>query len=387
MPTSDFDKATSFTWDAIVVGAGPAGSVAALELARRGSQVLLVDKKPFPRWKVCGACLSGQSVSMLEQIGLKRVLERLHGVPLDRFRLRAGTSELEVCVPTGLAVSRPRLDAALVTAATDAGVRFLPETTASVGPASSDNRFVALWQDSVAADVAARVVLVADGLGHPSLTEHAAFRSVAGRHARIGAGCVLTAGAMDLPRGTIHMIVGQRGYLGMVRVADGTVNVAAALDPTYVRRAGGLGPAADAMLQESPIRGVPRLADEQWRGTPVLTQQPGSVAGRRLFVLGDAAGYVEPFTGEGMARAIESAVALAPLAHRAITAWHDELATTWAHMHVRLVQRRLWLCRLIAWALKHPVIVRAGMQFMGRVPALAQGIASRVQAPVALFQG
>ena len=54
------------TWDVVVVGAGPAGSMAALEIARRGRSVLLVDKASFPRYKVCGCCLNARALSLLE---------------------------------------------------------------------------------------------------------------------------------------------------------------------------------------------------------------------------------------------------------------------------------------------------------------------------------
>ena len=63
------------TWDALVIGAGPAGSVAARELARRGCRVLLVDKATFPRPKVCGCCVNGAAIRALERLGLGHVLD------------------------------------------------------------------------------------------------------------------------------------------------------------------------------------------------------------------------------------------------------------------------------------------------------------------------
>ena len=52
-------------WQAVVVGAGPAGALAALQLARQGVRVLLVEKRAFPRWKVCGCCLNAQALSLI----------------------------------------------------------------------------------------------------------------------------------------------------------------------------------------------------------------------------------------------------------------------------------------------------------------------------------
>ncbi|HEY2155642.1 MAG TPA: FAD-dependent monooxygenase, partial [Isosphaeraceae bacterium] len=61
-------------WDALVVGAGPAGSIAARELARFGARTLLVERAAFPRWKVCGACLNGHALASIREAGLARTI-------------------------------------------------------------------------------------------------------------------------------------------------------------------------------------------------------------------------------------------------------------------------------------------------------------------------
>ena len=81
MPTENFD--------AIVVGAGPAGAVAAVLLARAGRRVLLLDKATFPRRKVCGCCLNGHALSALAAAGLGELPARLGAVGHDRRRFRA----------------------------------------------------------------------------------------------------------------------------------------------------------------------------------------------------------------------------------------------------------------------------------------------------------
>ena len=74
-------------WDVLVVGAGPAGAVAAHELARRGARVLLADRVDFPRGKVCGGCLSVRGLGVLNQLGLGDLPKRLGAVPLTHARL------------------------------------------------------------------------------------------------------------------------------------------------------------------------------------------------------------------------------------------------------------------------------------------------------------
>src|SRR5262245_57690937 len=113
-------------WDAVVVGAGPAGSVTARELARGGARVLLVDKATFPRPKVCGCCLNRATLAALRAVGLGHIPARCGAVPLSRVKLAAGRSAADVLLPGGVAVSREAFDAALVAEAVSAGVTFRP---------------------------------------------------------------------------------------------------------------------------------------------------------------------------------------------------------------------------------------------------------------------
>jgi 2-polyprenyl-6-methoxyphenol hydroxylase-like FAD-dependent oxidoreductase len=107
------------------------------------------------------------------------------------------------------------------------------------------------------------------------------------------------------------MATGRGGYVGLVRVEDGRLDMAAAFDPVFVKSVGGLGAAAETILREVGWPAPPALAEEPWKGTPALTRRARRLAGHRCFVVGDAAGYVEPFTGEGMAWAVMSAAAVA----------------------------------------------------------------------------
>src|SRR5262249_46295116 len=128
-PTLDLSTATARVWDVVVIGAGPAGSLAARELARRNCTVLLVDRAAFPRWKVCGSCLNGRALAMLDEAGLGDLPERNEAVPLSAFHLAGGGRAATVSLPGGVALSRSRFDAALVEEAIREGAAFLPQTT------------------------------------------------------------------------------------------------------------------------------------------------------------------------------------------------------------------------------------------------------------------
>ena len=74
-------------WDVIVIGAGVAGGLAAFDCANRGLRVLLVEKRSFPRWKVCGCCFNANALAALTATGLPNFFDDQGAVPLDQLRL------------------------------------------------------------------------------------------------------------------------------------------------------------------------------------------------------------------------------------------------------------------------------------------------------------
>jgi menaquinone-9 beta-reductase len=115
------------SWDVIVVGAGPAGAMAAYELAGHSLKVLLVDKSEFPRAKVCGCCLNGQTLAMLRARGLGHLIQG--AIPLRRVLLACSGHQAVIPLPNGVALSRQTLDMRLVDTAVQKGATFLPGTT------------------------------------------------------------------------------------------------------------------------------------------------------------------------------------------------------------------------------------------------------------------
>ncbi len=422
-PTIAPAEAAGRAWDAAVVGAGPAGAVAARELARRGRSVLLIDKATFPRWKVCGCCLNGSALDTLAAVGLGDLPARCGAVPLERVRLEAGGRGAELPLPGGVALSREAFDAALVRAAVAAGVAFLPGTRVvrslrervpedrllrervpedrllrervpedrllrervpedrllrervPEDRSRSERTTLQAAQGSVTVAVTAGVMIAADGLGGQLV---AGRRQAVADGSRIGAGAVASAAPDFYHPGTIFMAVGRGGYVGLVRVEDGRLDVAAAFDPGFVRDAGGLGPSAAATLREAGFPAVPGLEDLPWRGTPALTRTARRVAGERWFAIGDAAGYVEPFTGEGMAWAVASAVAVAPIATQP---WFPGLAREWEATHARLIRNRQAVCRAAAWVLRSPRLSRFAVRLLSLAPVLSRPVVAALNRP------
>jgi menaquinone-9 beta-reductase len=368
-------------WDVAVVGAGPSGAMAAHELARGGASVVLLDRAAFPRWKVCGACLSPGALRVLDAAGLGGLATGLGAVGLRRLVLGARGRSARVPLAGSLAVSRSAFDAGLVRAAVAAGAVFWPEARASLGRLDGETCGLRVVRDGEDMTVAARVVVDATGLGRSLGRESTPADEVAAG-SRVGVGAVLRADGYPVARGDLHMAVGRAGYVGLVRVEDGALNVAAALDPARLRKAG---PevVVSGVLAEA---GLPPLAEQPtagWRGTPFLTRSSLEAASERLFRVGDAAGYVEPFTGEGICWALSAGRVAARLAAAGAECWGEGLLADWYGYRRRVLAPSQRLCRVLAGAVRRPRLVTAGVAVLRVAPVLATPFVARLGRPPA----
>jgi flavin-dependent dehydrogenase len=366
-------------WDVIVIGAGPAGASAAVRLADGGRRVLLVDRCGMPRPKVCGCCLSHVAVNELLAIGLPP--DRLGGIPRTSVRLVAASREAVLPLP-GWTLSRESLDAAIVRRAIAAGASWLPSTPVSaiedtaagvsvhaLDPDGRPLRFEAVHA-IVATGLAAGVRIRSDGGDVPR------ERSRSG--SRIGVGATLPADSATVADGELVMHASADGYCGIVRLEDGRIDVAAAMNASAFRRH------ASAVAAVAAVLGRRRqafmdLAGPACRfvGTPRLTRFQPAVVGRwrRIHRIGDAAAYVEPFTGEGIGWALVGArsIAEAMLAHPPTDG--PATASAIADAHERSIARRLAgprrRCLRVASAVRHPSIVSTAVAAARLVPAAA----------------
>jgi menaquinone-9 beta-reductase len=385
-PLLAFDDVGHWVWDAIVLGAGPAGAIAARQLAASGARTLLVERKAFPRGKVCGACLNESALRVLESVGLSDRIAALGGTRLDAFQLGFRGRAVRFGLPGGVALSRARFDAALADAAVASGAAFLPESQGFVAPVQGDVRRAVLVQAGRSITATARVVLIATGLGQAPFQGDPGVRSRAWDKSRVGAGCSVIDYPSFYQEPMIFMAVGRGGYVGLVRVEGDHLNVAAAFTREIIKDCGSPGAAARRILAEAGFPSIPALASALWQGTVPLTRRTWPVAGERFFVLGDAAGYVEPFTGEGMAWAMMCGKAVEPLARRAIDGWDPSLPRAWTSLHRRLVARRQLFCRGLAFVLRHPWLTRTGFELAIRAPNIAGLMIQRVNTPSIISQ-
>ena len=365
-------------WDVVVIGAGVAGGLAALVCARQGLSVLVVDKRAFPRWKVCGCCFNAQAQGVLEAVGQGDLMARCGAQPLERLRIGFHGESAALSLPGGWVLSRERFDPALLEAAAAAGATVRFQTRGQLGPVCSATRCVRLTSSAGGPEdvVQARVVLVAAGLVNHCSPEHSSVATLS--ESRVGAGCVLPATAHGYAGNAIHMALGHGGYVGLVQREDGALNLAAAFDRSHLAASGGAAGAARSVLVSAGFDLPSDLMAGHWQLTPALTRRPPAVAGNRCFLIGDAAGYVEPFTGEGMAWALTAGAAVAPLVVEGLGHWSPGLERRWLQTLQSLVVRRQWVCRALATVLRRPPLT-SGLFRLCRVwPALPERIVRRV---------
>ncbi|HUE70549.1 MAG TPA: NAD(P)/FAD-dependent oxidoreductase [Pirellulaceae bacterium] len=396
-PTLGLLDACSEAWDAVVIGAGPAGSLAARQLARHGLRTLLVEAKHFPRFKVCGGCLSQRALAALTQLGLGNLVPNVGGVPLAELRIVVKQRKVTLRLPCGAVLTRQALDQALVSAALEAGVHFLPDTLAVIDADDTGPlRHLTLRHAAKSGRVRAKVVVCADGIGRSSIRHLPELAPCVAPGTHLGVGAVmetnrLSAAARErFASGRIVMHVAAGGYVGVACGEHDKTIVAAALAPAYLKRHRSPEAAVAAVLAPT---GLPSLGDTSgvtWHGTPALTSRARRVAAKGIFVVGDSAGFVEPFTGEGMAWAAESVAAATPLVVRACSGWNPELAIAWEDSYRFRIRRQQFACRTLAALLRRPWAVSLALGLVSGCPVMADRLIhwlnqpSREHSPVTL---
>jgi flavin-dependent dehydrogenase len=356
--------------DVVVIGAGPAGSVAAILLARRGWRVTLLEQHRFPRDKVCGECLSALGIDVLTRLGLAGAVASLHPVRLRRSIFVAPSGEMATFgLPREMwGLPRSVLDERLMSAARDAGVTVheLHRCENVEGGACPIVRARDLRTNEIRR-FSPHVVIVADG--------KAAFG--AARPPTTGDfGLKAHFSDISAPADAI-MLLGARGhYVGVASVGADQWNVALSVGQPRLRACDGDGDRVlEVMMDENAalsrmFRAARRVGD--WLAAPLPRFRIAKDWPRRVIPIGNAAAALEPIGGEGMGLAMLSAeLATGALDATAQDNREPEVAT------LRRTYNALWktrsrACRVTGWAISSPTVAELAVQAAASSESLAR---------------
>jgi menaquinone-9 beta-reductase len=326
---------TNARYDVAVVGAGPAGSAVTTHLARAGWRVALVDRSVFPREKPCAEALSPAAEPLLAELGALECVLEGHPARLRGFRVYAPNGRFfrgdfaathdangKSIFETGLVVPRLQLDAALLEAAKRAGAAV-----------REGWRLATLTHDAsewslrsvTGEELRARLLIAADGV-HSTVAQRLGLHQT-GRLRKVALVAHIRGIAGLDDYGEMH--VANRRYVGLAPLEAPEVgslcNVAMVVDEAHERQA--LAGRPQPFLLEA-LHTFPRLrgrldALEVVRKTIAISRinvRARRIVGNGLLLVGDAAGYYDPFTGEGIYGALASAKLAATVAGKALAA-------------------------------------------------------------------
>jgi len=374
--------------DAVVVGAGPAGATTALLLARAGASVLLLDRARFPRDKPCSEYLSPATTDVLERLGgeilgaVERATHaRLYGMKVVApggaamvGRFRGGSR------PYSLALPRTSFDAILLAAAARAGVEVREGVTVEdlVSDGGIISGVVGRSGNGKRETYGSRIVVGADGLRSVVARRLGLVRYSPPRRFAFTAHVADVAGVDQV--GELH--VSDRGYVGLGAVGGGITTVALVL-PRRVVRARARDYRTEFFAELTRFPGLAGRFDPRRLVREVLTTGPfaqwASVAAvPGALLVGDAADFFDPFTGQGIHTALRGAELVADCVIPGLAPGVSASAPVQSYQRARRrAFRGKWLLeRLIGLGVGSPALTDRVVGRLARRPDLADLVVS-----------
>jgi flavin-dependent dehydrogenase len=384
---------SSNSYDVVIAGGGPAGTSAAIHLAARGARILLVEQKKFPRAKLCGEFISPECLDHFERLGVADRMMTAGGARLTQtvFYSRGGRSvnvpsEWFSSQPGALGLSRAEMDHKLLERAREAGVEVLEDTQAcGLILEERQLRGVHLKSSDVVSDANALVTIDATGRtralarrlngdgkkSQKSRPPFVAFKAhLEDAHVAEGA-C------------EIYFYAG--GYGGLSSVENGLSNLCFIASAKDVRACAS---DAERVMREVVTRNsraaytlAHARTRTEWLGVSLESfgrQEPVPADG--LLTIGDAAAFIDPFTGSGMLMALESGEVAAGVIMDHLQGLRKggsfaALARDYRTIYRQRFAARLRVCALLRRAAFVPRLAEASMLLFGASDRVRRALA------------
>jgi geranylgeranyl reductase family protein len=390
--------------DVIIAGGGPAGSVLAWDLARRGIATLVLERARFPREKVCGDYVEPRGLRILREMGCLEGLERTRPLPISRTSIFSDWQcrytgpipfygLVDSLPPHGYVVRREELDAVLLDAASGAGAEVHEETAVSDVDAGPGGVEVSAKRGTKTTRYRARLIVGADGVNSvvarsQGLSTADPRRTVVARRAYAVAEGGLGENAVFFDESLFP------GYGWVFPLADGRVNLGVGLLSETRGRVDAQIPALFEKFVEGLGRHYPRCADVELCSRPIggIVKTYGA-AGRNHFdgglLVGDAGCFVDPMTGEGITPGMESALLAAATLASALEAgqFHAGRLAAYEAAFRRYFDPSMIYLDLCAAALRNRHLARPWLKAFARGCELAQGDAAFTRTGGSFFGG
>lgn len=372
-----------FDYDVIIAGGGPAGASAAIHLTTRGARVLLVEQKQFPRAKLCGEFISPECVPHFARLGVADRMLAAGPAKLTEtvFYSRKGKS---VSVPSAwfgangvaLGLSRAEMDEQLLRRASEAGARVL-EDTHVVDLLFDKDRVAGLRVKRDGSEVSYRAPLTIDATGR---TRALARRVGQPRNKTKPHRASLVAFKAHLENasvapGACEIYFYRGGYGGLSSIEGGLSNLCFIASVREVRECGA---DAERVMREVVCqnrRAAHALAQARAHTPWLAVSLEGFgrhtvTPANGLLAIGDAASFIDPFTGSGMLMALESGELAAGVISDHMSAIRSgtglvELETAYASAYRKRFHSRLRVCAMMRRAAFVPGLAQLAIRVFG----------------------